>query len=61
MLYQLIYFVLQLIHEDSDIAGVAVKCQSLLVQLFGGENGDAMTPENMVRKSYTSIIARIYT
>ena len=49
----MLYYVLQLIHDDSDIADVALKCQSLLVQLFGGENGDAMTPENMVRHRHT--------
>ncbi len=38
----------QLIHEDSDIADLALKCQSLLVQLFGGEHNHAMAQENMV-------------
>ncbi|XP_048734641.2 serine/threonine-protein kinase ULK4-like isoform X2 [Ostrea edulis] len=33
--------------EDTDIQDFSTKCLSLLVQLFGGENKDAMTPENM--------------
>ncbi|KAL5018665.1 hypothetical protein ScPMuIL_004387 [Solemya velum] len=34
-------------HEDIDIQDLSVKCLSLLVQLFGGENREAMSPENM--------------
>nr|XP_034324271.1 serine/threonine-protein kinase ULK4 isoform X2 [Crassostrea gigas] len=33
--------------EDTDIQDFSTKCLSLLVQLFGGENKDSMTPENM--------------
>lgn len=38
----------QLCFEDTDIQDFSTKCLSLLVQLFGGENKDSMTPENMV-------------
>lgn len=41
-------FSLQLCFEDTDIQDFSTKCLSLLVQLFGGENKDSMTPENMV-------------
>lgn len=33
--------------DDSDVQDLATKCLSLLVQLFGGENKDAMSLENM--------------
>ncbi|KAK3093040.1 hypothetical protein FSP39_010415 [Pinctada imbricata] len=36
-----------LCHEDSDIQDLSTKCLSLLVQLFGGENKDSLSPENM--------------
>ena len=38
----------QLTYDDSDIADLGIKCLSLLVQLFGGENSDAMSSDNMV-------------
>ncbi|XP_052237565.1 serine/threonine-protein kinase ULK4-like isoform X3 [Dreissena polymorpha] len=36
-----------LTHEDTDIHDLACKCLSLLVQLFGGEHKEALSPENM--------------
>ncbi|VDI57338.1 serine/threonine-protein kinase ULK4 [Mytilus galloprovincialis] len=36
-----------LCHEDTDIHDLSTKCISLLVQLFGGENKDSLSPENM--------------
>lgn len=36
-----------LCHEDTDIHDLSTKCLSLLVQLFGGENKDSMSMENM--------------
>ncbi|XP_059156600.1 serine/threonine-protein kinase ULK4-like [Physella acuta] len=36
-----------LCYEDNEIHDLALKSLSLLVQLFGGENRDAMTSENM--------------
>ncbi|KAK3602625.1 hypothetical protein CHS0354_034209 [Potamilus streckersoni] len=36
-----------LCHEDGDIQDLSCKSLSLLVQLFGGENKEAMSPENM--------------
>lgn len=36
-----------LCHEDTDILDLSTKCLSLLVQLFGGENKDSLSPENM--------------
>ena len=39
---------LQLSYEDSDIAELALKSLSLIVQLFGGENPESMNAENMV-------------
>ncbi|XP_053386677.1 serine/threonine-protein kinase ULK4-like isoform X1 [Mercenaria mercenaria] len=36
-----------LTHEDGDIHDPACKCLSLLVQLFGGEHREALSPENM--------------
>ena len=38
----------QLGHEDSDVDDMSLKCLSLLVQLFGGDHVDAMSPANMV-------------
>ncbi|KAJ8308456.1 LOW QUALITY PROTEIN: hypothetical protein KUTeg_013330 [Tegillarca granosa] len=38
---------LQLVHEDADIQDLSTKCLSLLVQLFGGENKESLSPENM--------------
>ena len=43
-----ILFISQLCHEDTDIHDPACKCLSLLVQLFGGEQKEALNPENMV-------------
>lgn len=36
-----------LVHEDADIQDLSTKCLSLLVQLFGGENKESLSPENM--------------
>ncbi|GFO05468.1 serine/threonine-protein kinase ulk4 [Plakobranchus ocellatus] len=36
-----------LCYEDTEIQDLAIKCLSLLVQLFGGENKEALAPENM--------------
>uniref|UniRef100_A0A2C9L0L6 Protein kinase domain-containing protein n=1 Tax=Biomphalaria glabrata TaxID=6526 RepID=A0A2C9L0L6_BIOGL len=36
-----------LCYEDIEIQDLAIKCLSLLVQLFGGENREAMAPDNM--------------
>ncbi|KAL8565090.1 hypothetical protein ACOMHN_005293 [Nucella lapillus] len=33
-----------LYHEDSDVQDLAAKCLSVLVQLYGGENKDALSP-----------------
>ncbi len=41
-------FMFQLIYEDNDIGELALKCLSLLVQLFGGESPQAMSTGNMV-------------
>ncbi|XP_041374855.1 serine/threonine-protein kinase ULK4-like isoform X2 [Gigantopelta aegis] len=36
-----------LCYEDTDIQDLSTKCLSLIVQLFGGENRDALSEENM--------------
>lgn len=36
----------QLPHEDPEIFEVSSKCLSILVQLYGGENPDSLSPEN---------------
>ncbi|GFR84606.1 serine/threonine-protein kinase ULK4 [Elysia marginata] len=36
-----------LCYEDTEIQDLAIKCLSLLVQLFGGENREALASENM--------------
>ena len=44
-------FFRQLVHDDVDVEGMALKCLSLLVQLFGGDHPQAMSARNMVRIS----------
>ncbi|CAH1788788.1 unnamed protein product [Owenia fusiformis] len=36
-----------LCHDDTDIQELSLKCLSIMTQLFGGENPDAMSNENM--------------
>ena len=49
---------MQLGHEDSDVDDMSLKCLSLLVQLFGGDHVDAMSPANMVCAE-TAVVVRI--
>lgn len=37
---------MQLPNEDPEIFEVSSKCLSILVQLYGGENPDSLSPEN---------------
>ncbi|XP_023371700.1 serine/threonine-protein kinase ULK4 [Otolemur garnettii] len=39
--------ILLLPHEDPEIFDVSSKCLSILVQLYGGENPDSLSPEHM--------------
>ena len=45
-------FCFQLYHEDSDVQELALKCLSLLVQLFGGESKEALSPKCLVCSSF---------
>jgi hypothetical protein len=47
-LFHNFFFFFQLTHEDADASELALKCLSLLAQLFGGEHRDAFTHQNMV-------------
>lgn len=38
----------QLPSEDPEISEVSSKCLSILVQLYGGENPESLSPENLV-------------
>lgn len=37
----------QLPNEDPEIFDISSKCLSILVQLYGGENPDSLSPENV--------------
>lgn len=36
-----------LVHEDTDIADSSLKCLALLMQFFGGEHNNSLSPKNM--------------
>ena len=41
-------FIEQLVNEDVDVAELSLKCLSLLVQLYGADTTNSLSPINIV-------------
>jgi len=49
LMFKFIIVIVKLVHEDTDISDMSLKCLSLVVQLYGAETSGTLTAAHLVR------------